>query len=129
MSIHHSIEVFVGLNLLIIGMSHTFRPQAWVLFFEHLSSRGEVGNFFNALLTLGMGTLIVAFHWVWEGPMIIVTIYGIMLTLKGGIYVTIPKIGLNAISGKQVKKANFIRVGVIMILLSVYIFCYSCSLL
>lgn len=125
MTVVQSIEIFTGLNLLVIGLSHTLRPKAWVHFFEFLSSKGEVGNFFNAMISLGMGTIIVAFHWDWNGAMMIVTIYGLLLTLKGSLYLIVPEFGLKSISGKQVKRRNFISIGIIMSLVGAFILIYN----
>lgn len=41
-------------------------------------------------LTLLAGCFIVSFHWVWQGMAIIVSLTGVILVLKGAIYLLYP---------------------------------------
>ena len=57
-----SIEAFAAINFIIMGLSHLTQPRAWIEFFTLLRNKGEAGAFVNGFITLGMGSLIVAFH-------------------------------------------------------------------
>jgi len=114
-----SIQFFVALNLLTIGLSHFLQPKIWEDFFNFLHKKGNVGNIFNALIALGMGTFIVAFHFVWEGPMILVTLYGVAQLGKGFLYLMIPSIGLKSIEQVRGKSEKFKWVGLVMFALSI----------
>ena len=105
MSIEQSIQFFTALNVFAIGLSHLLRPKIWVEFFEYLHLKGNVGNIFNALLALGMGTIILSFHFVWSWPMVLVTLYGLSQFIKGVIYLSFPSVGLKSI-GKVNQKAK-----------------------
>ena len=122
MTIIQSVQLYVALNLLILGLSHFFQPKIWIDFFEFLHSKGHVGNIFNALLSLGTGAFIVSFHFVWEWPFLIVTIYGVLQLLKGGIYLIFPNIGLKSIGNVNKKAVKFKWVGLIMAAVSALIF-------
>ena len=75
MSITQSIKLFTAINLAIIGLSHFFYPKSWVDFFQYLHSKKEIGNIFNAMLSLGLGSVVFCFHIAWTWPMILVTLY------------------------------------------------------
>ncbi len=119
MSTIHSVELFVALNLFVIGLSHCLQPKIWIEFFEFLYKKGNVGNIFNAMLALGMGSIILSFHFIWKWPMILVTLYGLMQLLKGLIYLTVPSVGLKSIGKVNTKSQKFKWVGLIMCIFSI----------
>ena len=120
MSTLQSIQFFTALNLLVIGLSHFVQPKIWIEFFEFLHKKGNVGNIFNAMLAIGMGTIILSFHYVWTWPMILVTLYGLSQFLKGLIYLTIPSVGIRSIGKVNQSSQKFRWAGLIMC-----IFCTS----
>ncbi|MBA3387617.1 MAG: hypothetical protein H0T95_13575 [Chthoniobacterales bacterium] len=89
-----SLEIFVLIQLAVIGLSHTVAPRAWGEFFGWLHSKGEAGVFGMAFLTLWFGSIIVAFHPVWLGLPIIITLLGWAQVVKGAIYFIFPRVGL-----------------------------------
>lgn len=114
----HSIQLFVAINVFIIGLSHLLQPVIWIEFFEYLHSKGNVGNIFNAMISLGMGSIILSFHFIWIWPMILVTLYGLLLTLKGLTYLVAPSIGLKSIGSINQNSKKFRWVGLVMVLFS-----------
>lgn len=121
MTIIESIQLFVAINLFVIGLSHFLQPRMWVEFFEYLVSKGNVGNIFNAMISVGMGSFILSFHLVWEFPAIIVTIYGLLQLLKGTVYLVLPSVGLESIKNVNKKSEKFKWVGIVMCMLSLLI--------
>ena len=77
------IEIFAALNFAVIGLSHLLQPQVWVAYFTWLRSKGKVGALVNGLHSLAFGSLIVAFHNVWQGLPMLLTIIGWAQVLKG----------------------------------------------
>jgi len=123
-----SIEIFTAINLGIIGLSHFLQSNLWIDFFNFLHSRGNIGNLINALMALGMGSIIVSFHWIWSGPMFIVTLYGVSQVLKALLYLTKPTIGLKSIEKINKKSAKkFKWAGLAMSCLSLFIFYWAIS--
>ncbi len=124
MSTIQSIQLFVIINLAIIGLSHFFQAKLWIRFFQFLASKGIVGNTFNAMLALGLGSFIVSFHQVRSWPMILVTIYGILQLLKGTIYLLVPSIGIRSIENVDENEKKFKWVGIVMFLVALLLAYY-----
>lgn len=59
MTIERAAEVFAVVNLAVIGLSHIAQPKGWVEFFIFLRQRGHAGVFFNGMLSLTFGTILV----------------------------------------------------------------------
>jgi hypothetical protein len=104
-------EVFAALFLGIIGLSHLLQPRAWVDFFILLRSKGHAGVFVNGFLTLGFGSIIVAFHNVWSGLPVVLTLIGWAQVLKGFLSFVAPKIALWGFSRISVERTWQFRVG------------------
>ena len=59
MNLQQSVEFFVAVQSLVMGVSHIVQPRAWVDFFVWLREKGHAGVFANGFLSLWFGTLIV----------------------------------------------------------------------
>ena len=81
-----SVEKLVAINFLVFGLSHLLQPRVWVQFFIMLREKGEVGSFLNGFVHFPLGAFIVAFHNVWHGIPMIVTIIGWGLVIKSTLY-------------------------------------------
>lgn len=92
--IHKAVQLFAGLQFLVIGLSHLFQPMAWVEYFVLLRSKGRAGVFFEGFLLLGFGAFIAAFHNVWSGLPAVLTVVGWLQILKGLVRFTLPQLGL-----------------------------------
>ena len=115
----HSIQVFAAIGFLVIGLSHLIRPLAWVGFFQALAARGTTGAFLEGLLTLSFGSLIVAFHNVWQGPAVVLTLIGWAQVLKGAGRLVFPEVAVRIYARVTVDRAWQFRVaGAAAILLS-----------
>ena len=78
--------------------------------------QGRPGAFANGFLSLFTGTLIVAFHNVWSGIPVALTLIGWAMVLKGAVVFIMPDWGLRSIA--RVRKENsriLILPGVVMI--------------
>lgn len=119
MTIIQSIQLFVAINIFVIGTSHFLQPKIWIEFFEYLHRKGNVGNIFNAMLALGMGSIILSFHFIWTWPMVLVTCYGLAQCVKGFIYLVFPKVGLKSIGRINSSQLKFRWVGLVMCILAI----------
>ena len=90
----HALQIYAIINLTLIGMSHVVRPRAWVDFFVFLRERGEAGVFAVAILNLIFGSIIVAFHNVWSGIPLVLTVVGWTSVIKALLYFTFPAVVL-----------------------------------
>ena len=69
-----AIERLAALAFIVTGLSHLLAPRAWVRFFERVAAQGEAAGIYNGLLHLPLGLVIAAFHPVWQGPGLVVTL-------------------------------------------------------
>gem|GEM_PF-1657777 len=92
--VERAVQLFAVIHLLVIGVSHVFASRAWSEFFIALRERGRPGVFFVGLLSLGFGSIIAAFHAVWSGVPLLLTVLGWVQCVKGAVYLTFPDVGL-----------------------------------
>jgi uncharacterized protein YjeT (DUF2065 family) len=86
------IERLAALAFIVTGLSHIAAPRAWTRFFIIMRDQGEAAGLLNAYVHMPLGLLIVAFHPVWSGPGLLVTLVGCALTLKGILYLVRPQL-------------------------------------
>ena len=113
-----SVEKLVAINFLVIGLSHLLQPRVWVQFFIMLREKREVGSFLNGFVHFPLGAFIVAFHNVWHGIPMIVTIIGWGLVIKSTIYFTYPRHGVRMLSTISLERSwHFVVAGVMSVAL------------
>ena len=111
-----AIERLAALCCFVIGVSHIVQPRAWVQLFIDWRSKGDVGVFYTGLLHFTFGALIVAFHNVWRGIPLLVTLLGWAWTLKGLLYLTYPKHGMRMLARISMERAHeFVVAGVVLV--------------
>lgn len=93
-----AIAIFAMIQFIIIGCSHVLQRQAWREFFVLLHSQGRAGAFANGFLTLITGSLIVAFHNVWSGAPVILTLVGWAYLVKSAVIFVHPDWGLRSMA-------------------------------
>ena len=114
-----AIELFAAINFLVIGLSHVFQHRAWAEFFILLHRQGRPGAFANGFLTLITGTLIVAFHNVWTGIPVILTVLGWAFVLKAGLIFLVPNLGLRSMARVRPDNSRlFVIPGVMLVLVA-----------
>jgi hypothetical protein len=123
-SVERAIEVFVAVGLFGVGLSHLLQPLAWVEFFVWLRSQGRCAVFLEGLLSLNVGALVVAFHNVWTGLPVVVTLIGWGMVVKGVVRLAAPGLGLRIYERIVPERAwHFRAAGVLALALSAF-FCY-----
>lgn len=86
------IERLTALAFIILGLSHAAAPRTWIRFFLDMRAKGDIAGILNAFVHLPLGLLILAFHPVWSGSGLLVTLIGCGLTLKGTLYFLRPSL-------------------------------------
>ena len=110
-------QVLAAISFFVIGLSHLSQPKSWVAFYQALAARGIPGVFLEGFLVLTFGAFIVAFHNVWHGPAILLTLIGWAQVLKGlGRFVG-PRVGLRVIQRVAPERAWHFQVGGVVALL------------
>ena len=111
-----AIQKLAVISFFVIGLSHLVQPRVWAQFFMYLRDKGKVGSFINAFVHFPLGALIIAFHNVWDGIPIVLTLIGYGWALKSLLYFVFPSIGVRALSRVSVEKSKqFIVAGVVML--------------
>jgi len=114
-----AVQIYAIINFAIIGISHALRPRAWVAFFVLLRERGEAGVFATAFLSLAFGSIVVAFHNVWSGLPVVLTLVGWAQVVKAFLYFTFPAFGLRKLQIPSEERANmFVVPGVLFLALA-----------
>lgn len=119
MTLAHAGEIFAVVNFTVVGLSHIAQPRAWAEFFIHLRSLGDTGVFVNGMLSLLVGSIIVALHNDWHGAAVIITLIGWAQVLKGMISLTIPSVGRRGMMRVSLDRAwEFQAAGAVFLLIS-----------
>jgi hypothetical protein len=112
-------EVFAAIHCLVIGLSHVAQPMAWVEFFVWLREKGRAGVFVNGFLSLGFGSVIVAFHNVWAGLPAVLTVLGWAQVFKGMLSFIAPQIAMRSLKRVSSERSiEFVWAGVVLLALS-----------
>lgn len=106
MSLQTSVEIFAIIHLTTMGLSHIVAHRAWAEFFTLLRERGRPGVFVVGMLSLGFGSIIAAFHWVWSGLPLILTVLGWLQVLKGLLYLCVPSYGLKKLGIVSIERSR-----------------------
>ena len=108
-----AVAIFALIHLVIMGISHIAAPRAWIDFFVRLREQGERGVFVVGFMSLGFGSIIAAFHPVWSGWPLVLTLLGWAQVLKAGIYFIWPAFGLKKLARVSPERPrDFIIAGV-----------------
>jgi hypothetical protein len=103
----------------VIGLSHIFQPRAWAQFFIDIREKGVTGAFISAFIHFPLGALIVAFHNVWQGWPMILTLIGYGLVLKSFVYFVFPERAMKSLSRVSLERSwEFIAAGIFSVWLS-----------
>lgn len=94
----HAVAIFFVINLAVIGVSHILAPKVWVDFFIALREQGDRGVFAVGFMALFFGSILVAFHPIYSGWSLIVTLFGWAQVIKATLYFAWPKIGMRGLA-------------------------------
>jgi uncharacterized protein YjeT (DUF2065 family) len=87
-----AVERLAALVFLVTGLSHLLAPRAWVRLFAAFAAQGESAGLLNGLLHLPLGLAIAAFHPVWKGPGLAITLIGWALLAKATAQLSFPRL-------------------------------------
>src|SRR5688572_9640617 len=99
-----------AITFVLIGVSHIARSDVWVRLFILVREQGEAGAFLNGFIHFPLGAVIVAFHNVWSGIPVVLTLVGYGLLLKGFICFVFPGLALGSLHRLLFERAWELRV-------------------
>ena len=113
-----AIQKLAAVTFLITGLSHIIQPQLWTQFFIEIRNRGRIGSFILGFIHFPLGALIVAFHNVWHGLPLILTLVGYSLVLKSLSYFVWPNRALKTLSRVSLERSwEFVVAGIFSVAL------------
>jgi hypothetical protein len=118
------VELLAGIALLLTCLSHITAPGAWARLFDRIRASGDLAGLANAAIHLPLALIIVAFHNVWGGPGIWVTLIGWALLVKGTLQLLFPKVAQRSLSlaGEgEVAVRRYRLAGVLMLPLALFV--------
>ena len=86
------VERLVAIVLLLTCASHIAAPRAWGALFDGIAARGDAAGLIYAAIHLPLGLMVVAFHPVWQGAGLLITLIGWALLMKGTIHLLWPRL-------------------------------------
>jgi hypothetical protein len=114
-----ALELYVAIQLTVIGLSHILYPRAWVEFFIWLRGKGQAGALANGFLSLAMGSMIVAFHPVWSGLPMVVTIFGVLNLIKAAQCFLLPAISMRSMGRVSLERSReFVAAGIVALIMA-----------
>ena len=100
------LEVFAMIHLGSIGLSHVIQHRAWAEFFVWLRGHGHAGVFVHGFLSLAFGSMIVAFHPVWSGLPMVLSIVGVLYLVKAAQCFLLPGVSLRSLDRVSVDRSR-----------------------
>lgn len=75
-----------GVNFLVLGLSYFFNSGDWIAWISHLQKQMRRGSLTIGMINLLIGGFILGFHWKWEGIALVLSVVGVLATIKGTVY-------------------------------------------
>ena len=117
-----SVEILAVILFGVIGVSHVLQPRAWVAYFTLLRSHGEAGAFLDGFLHLPLAALIIAFHNVWSGIPIVLTILGWCFLIKSVLRFCLPKLGVRMMARVSIERRwEFQAAGAVLVVVAAFL--------
>ena len=111
-----ALEIFAIIHLGLMGLSHIVRHRAWAEFFIRLRGRGHAGVFVHGFLSLGFGSMILAFHRVWSGIPAVLSVVGVLYLLKTLQCFVFPEVSMRSLNRVTLERSRiFIAPGVMFL--------------
>lgn len=110
------LEIFALIHLGLMGLSHVLQHRAWAEFFIRLRDLGYGGVFVHGFLSLGFGSMILAFHRVWSGVPMVLTILGVLYLVKTLQCFLLPAVSMRSLNRVTLEGSRvFIGAGVMLL--------------
>ena len=114
------VQFIMAFACVLMGISHIVQPGMWRDYFTVLHGEGPRAIVTRTfVLEFWPALIIVAFHQVWSGPGIVLTLYGWALLTKCTLSILWPRIGLRSLAMAQKGDKGFVIGGVGLMLVGV----------
>lgn len=86
-----AIEFMVGASLFVLALSLLFRTKVWISWLHQVEHKGRYFSLIVGSFSVVLGSIILGFHWIWDGLPLLTTLVGAAILLKGITYMLFPK--------------------------------------
>lgn len=108
-----AVEIFAVIQLTVIGLSHILFHREWAEFFIWLRAKGNAGALANGFTSLAFGSIVVAFHQVWSGIPLVLTVFGLLNLVKAAQCFLLPAVALRSMQRVSLDRSHeFVIAGV-----------------
>jgi len=87
-----AVALMAGISFLVLGLSYFFNSGDWIAWIAHLQKQERRGSLTIGMINLLIGGFILGFHWQWQGLALVLTIVGVLATIKGTVYMLFPSL-------------------------------------
>ncbi len=87
-----AVAFMAGASFLVLGLSYLFNSGDWIAWIAYLQKQERRGSLTIGMINLLIGGFILGFHWKWEGLALVLTIVGVLATIKGTVYMLFPSL-------------------------------------
>ena len=117
--VERPVEIFAIILIGVVSLSHVLQPKAWVEYFILLRSKGEAGAFVDGFVHVPLATFFIAFHNVWSGIPVVLTLLGWAFLIKSLIRFCLPKLGLRMMARVSFERHGELRgAGAVLLVLA-----------
>lgn len=85
-----AVAFMAGVSFLGLGLSYFFNSGDWIAWIAHLQKQVRRGSLTIGMINLLIGGFILGFHWKWEGIALVLSVVGVLATIKGAVYMLFP---------------------------------------
>jgi len=111
---------FAAVGLSVAGLSQIYRSQLWTLYYDALMARGATAIRGHGAVVGFIGALVVVFHNVWSGPVLLLTAFGWLLLAEGVFCMVAPQISLRsmATAPPALRQKTIVATGVVVMVIA-----------
>jgi hypothetical protein len=111
-----AVQIVMGIGCTLMGLSHVVQPRMWQDYFEVLQRQGVAGVLTKTMIwEFWPALIVVTGHQVWQGPGVILTVFGWLLLVKSAISLLAPQIGLRSMAMSRRGPKAFVSGGLLLI--------------
>lgn len=120
----NAVAFMAAVGYLTLGLSLIFRSHDWSVWLKRIREAGKPASLAIGLTHVIAGTFIVAFHWIWAGLTILLTLMGAKAIFEGVIYMLFPGFMIAMLKWLEPHHRLILPLsGVIAVCLSLVFFC------
>lgn len=115
-----AIALIIGIVALPLGISFLLHGEDWAGWLRHVRKLGRPAALMMGYLHLGVGAVILAFHWKWTGLPLVTTLLGAKAVGEGLTYMLCPGCMLRMLEWYDRHHRNLFRMaGIVTLIIAV----------